>query len=177
MIDGFEAHRDEDYRKSVLYSAIAMESYAARVVDEAYQKVVGESQNHAFRVIEEAGPGFDPVFQYLRNGRNFSRFLHELPLYLWKRSLRLEDKKLYEDALKLYRTRNSVAHQGFVAITREDIHELSPSASLECQHVARRVLNWLGDPEHYPEWGTLVPMEGLAAKYDAIAHARGDAGA
>jgi len=52
----------------------------------------------------------DPIDKLLSETDNFSRLLHEIPLYLTRRSLLQENQTLYQNAMILYRTRNRLSH-------------------------------------------------------------------
>jgi hypothetical protein len=152
LLDALEAHRDQDFRKALLYAAIAVESLAAAVLEVRYtQALHTPTLRHRIATMPIAGGGFvhkDPVYEALSTGDNFSRLLHERPLYLSNESLLLEEPETFRLALQLYTTRNKIAHRGqppqdakYFAITRE--------GSRDGLAVALEVFRWFGDPGPY----------------------------
>ncbi len=147
LLDALAAHVSSDYRKAVLYAAIAMDSFARAKLDEALSTVLA-TKPASCRVIARPLAGGeesvkDPIYDLLAKTDNFARFLHELPLYLLNRSLLVEKEGLYKSAVELYGARNKLAHGS---------HLVSPpdreSASLALE-TAIDVLTWLGEPGSY----------------------------
>ena len=108
-----------DYRTSILYAAISIEAAAATLLDEEYERLIAAVPTpSAVRVIDlpQAGGAhrrIDPVYAHLtRGGGQFRTLLHELPLYIFGRSLMVQNQALYDGALRLYTTRNAIAHRG-----------------------------------------------------------------
>jgi hypothetical protein len=116
MLDALLAAVDHDFRMALLYGAIAVESLATTLAD-AYDRVLATNDKR-FRVVEVPVSGGrnarkDPIYESLGED-NFSRMLHERPLYLLDRSLLVEDAATFTKAKKLYTTRNKLAHVGEV---------------------------------------------------------------
>jgi len=151
MLDALLAAVDQDFRKALLYSAIAVESLASTTLAEAYDHVLATNDKRC-RVVEIPVSGGrnarkDPIYESLGED-NFSRMLHERPLYLLGRSLSLEDPATFTKALKLYKTRNKLAHVGEVPLSAEAF-EVSEEGARAGLQTATQVLNWLGDSGPY----------------------------
>ena len=120
LFDAIDADAVGDHRKAILYSAIAVESMAATRIDEMHELAWRDSDAGLRRVAIRTGTGDsvekDPVFDRLRKDseRNFRLLLHELPLYILRRSLLLEDDHLHRDLMTLRSTRNDLVHSGTV---------------------------------------------------------------
>jgi hypothetical protein len=118
LFDAINAAADGDYRKTILYSAIAVEVMAATRIDEMYDVARSVRPSDLRVVAMPVGAGHcakkDPIFVELRKSarRNFKFWLHELPLYISRRSLMVEKPALYEGLLKLHHTRNDLVHGG-----------------------------------------------------------------
>jgi len=117
LIDAFSAFEAHDYRQCLLYAAIAMEALAASRLEQEYSARLSGSPEPDVRIIELPQAGGttvrkDPVYDVLSTGTNFSRLLHERPLYLMGRSLLSDHPETYRHALMLYATRNKIGHRG-----------------------------------------------------------------
>lgn len=160
LLDALEAHVEHDYRRAILYSALAVETFALDDLDKAYSDVL-VNRDISHRVQEIPGPGGlkvvkDPIYDAISAGDNFARLLHERPLYLKNRSLLEEDDKLYRRALSVYGTRNKIAHKGTPPNDPKHL-PLSDSGAVEALETAIAVFRWLGDH------GPYVPYQGLVA--------------
>lgn len=159
LLDALEAHVDHDYRKSLLYSAIAMESFAQAHLEAAYARVLAKrSTEHRVRGTEIAGGKEvikDSVYDALSTGDSFSRLLHERPLYLLGRSLLIDEPENYRQALTLYATRNKIAHRGMCP-EGEKYLPSSAEGARQGLKIAIDVFRWLGDHGPYVPWDTLV---------------------
>jgi hypothetical protein len=51
LLDAIAAHRNYDFRKAILYAAIACESAAGTTVDEAYEKSILAGTDRRWRVV------------------------------------------------------------------------------------------------------------------------------
>jgi hypothetical protein len=164
FLDAISADTEGDYRKSILYSAMAVEIGAATVLDERYDSEVRQSKLAAYRtiVLPQAGGQTiqkDPIWDLLRHRSDFSSILfHEAVLYLFGRSLLVENEPLFQEVTRLRATRNKIVHLGepptmgtsqYLTIDRD-----GSAIALRC---AKAVLAWLGVAEEYklPELGFL----------------------
>jgi hypothetical protein len=116
LVDALHAYFSSDYKKAIVYAAIAMESVGATTLDREFDQALAEGGGlQRFRVIElnQAGGAVvtkDPVFSLLRESIKFKSLLHELSLYVRNRSLLVENQGLYSQALRVYKTRNDIVH-------------------------------------------------------------------
>lgn len=115
VVDAFDAYRDREFSKTILFSTIAIESMLASRYD-AIQKRKSEKKRDSKNTSSSSD---DPIYKTLKDGP-FKRLLHEVPLYLLGRSIMIEEKKLYQGLLKLYNTRNKIVHLGAPADTGND---------------------------------------------------------
>lgn len=156
LLDAIQALTERDFRRSLLYSAIAMESYASEQMEKSYQAILeGDTSPSPMRVVsipiqEGISQRKDPVYSFLaENKREFRTLLHEMPLYLLGRSLMVDDQPLYQQAHRLYKTRNKIVHSGEIA--ESDVTEYgfsSPDARAAIQ-TALDVCTWFGWEERY----------------------------
>lgn len=97
-------------------------------------------------MISECGVKKDPVFEVLQGNKWHFRFkLHEHFLYLFKRSLAIENRSLFEKVLKLYATRNKIAHEGYIKVPKNGLLNLNSDGSEEAFDIVIELFAWLGD--------------------------------
>jgi hypothetical protein len=96
LLDSISALLAHDFRRAIIYSGMAMEVAAATTLDEVQGAII------------------DPVYKFLRKQARMSQMLHEVPLYVLKRSLLSEEKEVFHEALRTYKLRNMIAHGGEV---------------------------------------------------------------
>jgi hypothetical protein len=147
LLDALNAHESGDYRQAILYAAIAMESLASSVLEQKYAEILAKSRppSHV-NILTSALPRGkvskgDPIYRLLTKTDNFARLLHEVPLYLLRRSMRSEDEGLYQSCERLYGQRNRLSHgkppkPGDLPLERH--------GSLEALKVAIRAFQWFG---------------------------------
>lgn len=116
LLDALEASFMSDDRKAILYAAISVEAMAATRVREIFDAALS-AQSADLRVVNIPQNGGsvtskDPVFDALESNakRNFKMRLHEEPLYVMRRSMRLEQQALYDELLAVHKARNELAH-------------------------------------------------------------------
>jgi hypothetical protein len=152
MMDALEARTQRDYKKAILYAAIATESALSARLDEEYEKILQAGLDCArFRVVERTLAGScvkreDPVYAAIPE--TFKTLLHERSLYVLGRSILLEDEDIYRQAVKLYKTRNLLAHGGAEAAD-QDVYSLDKRGAVGALAVAIRILEWTGDSGPY----------------------------
>ncbi len=118
LLDSIQAVLERDPRTSLLYAAIAMETAARSRLDEQYNVLLAEGDpNGSIRIInrkhvKDGTVTEDPIYEYLMRKQGFARLIHELPLYIFRKSLLVENQALYQDAKELYEVRNDFAHTG-----------------------------------------------------------------
>jgi hypothetical protein len=144
LIDAFEANVQRDFRKVVLYAAVAVEAIVGDVLDRRHQAtlIAGSPANRPW-VIEAEGKLDDPVYSRLRDARRFEQLLHERSLYVLGRSLKLDDPTLFGAAGSLYQARNEIAHSG--RRRQADQYSLSPQGASSALDCARAVFDWYGE--------------------------------
>ena len=164
MLDALNAHVDMDFRRSILYGAIAMEAFASERAQNEYEAALaGQPEKAPIRIgrytVKEGKDTKevkkDAVLQCLMQGDQFSRFLHEIPQYLLGRSLLLDAQSKYQAALRLYKTRNKIVHKGN-APEQDEFFPLTFKGSINALQAASDVLSWLGDAGPYCIWRTFV---------------------
>ncbi len=156
FLDAVRAHEAHDYRKSILYSAMAAEAAAGASLDEFYEREVRPSSAPDWRTIcLPQGEGKtirkDPVWERLRERDDFTVLLHEAPLYLHRQSLLVDNAPLYQEARILYRTRNKIVHRGEPPLSEGDKYlpiDIEGSSRALC--CARGLLRWFDVPDDYP---------------------------
>lgn len=158
ILDGIAAARS-DARKAVLYCAFAIEQMANARLDEAYARAredrIAGKKDHHWRWVQRRIGGDrvvwkDPIFEVLKRqaSRGWSALLVELPLYAWGRSLLDDDPAVYNQALKLQRVRNHLAHTGSPP-EDEDVFDLSDMGSHLAVATAERVFGWFHEVNYF----------------------------
>jgi hypothetical protein len=153
MLDALGAEEQHDYRKAILFSAIAMEVCVRRVIDDAHVQVLATRMG-AHRVIEVGVAGGarvakDPIYDLMiKAADRLARLLHEQSLYILNRSLLVENEALYREAVELYSTRNKIMHEGMPA-EGGGILSIDASGAWRAIKTATEVLAWLGDAGPY----------------------------
>jgi hypothetical protein len=157
LMDSIQALIESDYRRALLFGAIAMETYAATALEESYQSLLeADLSPNNMRLVSHQLPGGqvqrkDPIYAYLakRTRTEIRSLLHEVPLYLYGRSLLLDDEALYRRAIRLYKSRNEIVHRGEILEGPESAFAFSrPDADAGVQ-TALDVCQWFGLSEHY----------------------------
>lgn len=173
LLDAISAFSNSDYRRAILYAAMAIEIVANTKLEEAYERAIQESPTD-LRIIcfHQAGGTTikkDPIYESLSEATNFSKALHERPLYLLKKSLLVENDVLYKTALKLYKTRNKIAHHGEPPTDNGDHYfVMNYSSALEAVKCAVDIFKWFGisDPYFIPTGGFYqIDSPGNTAEY------------
>jgi hypothetical protein len=156
FLDAIAAHRSNDHRRAILYAAISAEVALGNVIDEAYNQMLAAQNDERFRAIElpqAAGTTVrkDPVYEKLRNRADFNVLLHELSLYVLRRSLLADDQRLYAEAKSLYSTRNQVVHSGGLAEGDSNPpYPLDARGAMAALKTAVGLFSWLGIRDDFP---------------------------
>jgi len=158
ILDAIQALLERDYRRTLLYAAIAMETYGSTVLEDSYSNSLNVNPPPPHLRISHftlAGGHIkkkDPVFAYLaeRSKTDFAPLLHEMPLYLSGKSLLVDNEQLYQKAKRLYKTRNRIVHRGVVPEEDTDLFSFSFSDAKIGLQTALDVCHWFGMSEHYP---------------------------
>jgi hypothetical protein len=157
LLDSVQALLDSDYRRALLFAAIAMEAHAATTLDDLYHGILEKDQPAPhMHVVSFDLPGGatrqkDPIYVSLaeRAQTDFAMLLHELPLYLFGRYILVEDQPLYQRARRLYRTRNQIVHRGEIPDRAESSFAFSVAGAQAGIETALAVCRWFGLNEHY----------------------------
>lgn len=151
FLDALYAHEKNDHRLTILQAAIAVESLARTKLDREYVRIL-DGQVHAshMNIVAFPIPGGefkkkDPIYSLLIEGDQFSRLLHEMPLYLLRRSLMNENHALFTACLQLYRTRNRLSHGKAIVSSDNSLFQLNRDGSLQALQAAIGVYNWFGE--------------------------------
>ncbi len=165
FLDAIQAFIERDYRRTILYSAIAIETLAATKLDEIYKSLLDAGDpSGTLRIVSIPRSGNttikkDPIYTALSDTDKFSYLLHEMPLYLLRRSILIENEALYQKALKLYRTRNKIVHRGELPLAGENnFFKVNESDAKEALNCAKGVIKWFSITDDYiiPERGFIV---------------------
>lgn len=158
FLDAVAAHRRQDFRQTILYSAMATEIAFGTVIDRAYERIIAGPNDGRFRVIarpQAGGPSVlkDPVYEQLR-GRSRSNFhvlIDELAVYTLCRSLLVENEGLYQRAKRLHTTRNKLAHTGVVDDNESnENYPIDEGGAMAALKTASDLFSWLGERADFP---------------------------
>jgi hypothetical protein len=157
LLDVVQSVLDLDFRRALLFSAIAMESYAANEIDNSYLALLEvEPRPDHMRVVSFELPGGrsqkkDSIYAYIaeKTRTDFRALLHEVPLYLFNKSLMLDNQALYQKALRLYKTRNQIVHRGEVLDSPEGAFEFTLTDARVGAQTALDVCTWFGMRENF----------------------------
>ena len=158
ILDAIQAFLEHDFRRTLLYSAISMETYCATALQDSYlQSLNATSPPPHLRISSFARPkghtrSKDPIFAHLaeKSKTEFALLLHEIPLYLTRRSLLLDNEHLYQRARRLYTTRNRIVHRGVVTEEDTGLFAFTVSDASIGLQTALDVCRWFGMSEPYP---------------------------
>jgi len=156
LLDAIHAYKDKDYRRSLLYTTISVETLAATKSDEAYNLITQEGDaNNILRLVsfsQKEGTLItkDPVYELLRSRSKFLELLHEIPLYIFGKSLLVDNETLYQKATKLYRTRNKIAHLGEPHAGSQTTFAMTEDDALEAIECAINIFQWFEVSAHFP---------------------------
>lgn len=156
LIDAMVSLYEGDSVKTIIYSAIAMESMLSKKLDSIYMKIKSQKKNSKYRLIDflpnnEVGVvSKDPIYDFLKKYDKFALLLHEKPLYLLGKSILLDDENLYNDALKVYTTRNKIVHMGEPDPSNANVISIDLDGARMAFNTAVKVFKWMGI-ERYKE--------------------------
>lgn len=156
LLDAISAHAAHDYRTSILYSAIALETAAAIVLDDQYENYIKVGDSPAWRVVEFQQAGGktvrkDPIWYALKERGDANALLHEGALYILQRSLLIDNEPLYQLTSRLRATRNKIVHKGEPPELDSNDQYLSIDiqGSSDALNCADQVIKWLGVGSEY----------------------------
>jgi hypothetical protein len=135
---------------------MAVEIVAATKLDEIYTSIIqSEDTKDRMRIVPVPQGSNqtiikDPIYEYLKSKTDFAQLLHERPLYLLNKSLLIDNEPLYQNARKLYRTRNKIVHRGEPSPEEETSHfslnQADARTAIEC---AIEVFKWFDEHDEY----------------------------
>lgn len=155
FLDAISAHAAHDYRKSILYSAIALESAVAMVLDEQYEIKVKPFAAIDWRMIELPIAGGkmarkDPIWELLKKREDANSLLHEGALYILGRSLLVENQDLFQLVQRLRATRNKIVHHGEPPEPHTGQYlSIDGNGSSDALNCSNEVFAWLGVGQEY----------------------------
>lgn len=122
-LDAFESYIGKDFRKSILFSAIASEILLRHQYVDNYAIILKKKfLSKQYRALKDPSKNLkEPIIEYLLEAskNKFDLLLHELPLYIFHYTFRYNKTKLYEDLKTLHYTRNFIVHHGKI-LTEEN---------------------------------------------------------
>ncbi|MCX6035846.1 MAG: hypothetical protein NTV38_12860 [Chloroflexi bacterium] len=162
--DSAEELMQSNYRASIVFAAMAVESCAGIILDREYERITKKAKSSSkhrcvtIKVNKKESIRKDPVYVALRagageGGSRFLNLLHACPLYLLGKSLQLNKPKLYQQAHSLYRTRNDLAHTGTTTEGKDGLLPVTREGAFIAIETANAVLKWFG------ERGTCIPTD------------------
>lgn len=144
IMDAKAAILSGDYRKSMLYSSIACDSLISNTLIDRYSELRSKKKLK-FEFKPDPRNSLDPVYEQLSKADNFSNKIHALSLYLLNKSLLIDNKQLYDAMLKVYSTRNKIAHLGEVPHEYETkLLKIDRHGALYAFENALQFFAWLG---------------------------------
>lgn len=151
--DGILALHEQDCTTAILYAAVAMESLARKVLKDKYEesfaavKSVGVLSISIGGDTEDEQKRKDILWKLLFDNCHFEDLLHHLPTLLMNRSLHHDDKDLYDNAITVYKTRNTIMHRGRAGETNDRWAQLGQA--IRAIKTAIRLVEWFGERGGY----------------------------
>jgi hypothetical protein len=178
FLDAVRAHSLHDYRASILYAAIALESAAALVLDKQFERVIKPFGAKEWRVISRPLAGGnvvrkDPIWDMLRKREDANSLLHEGSLYILGKSLQVDDEVLFQLVQRVRASRNKIVHEGEPPESPSNQYlSLDISGSSDALNCVDAVFQWLGIGRDYclHEYGmeelSGFPDDGIRTAHD-----------
>jgi hypothetical protein len=157
LLDAFAAYRADDDRSAILYAAISAETVFGFVIGKEYKRLKSSHDDERFRFIQLTQAGAvlvhkDPVYERLSRGSrlDFHVLIHELALYVLRRSLLVENELLYKNAKRLHSTRNKIVHSSELGDKGSgDPFPIDKIGSITALETAVALFSWLGERSDY----------------------------
>lgn len=154
VLDAISAYKRKDFRMCILNCAAALETACSKKLENIFEEIKSDEDNSDHLRILEMNKGgethyYDPIFKYLSQSNNFRTLLHELPLYLLKKSLHDDEKDLYDFADKLYNTRSKLIHNGKINPNSDKNFELTDKNAKKSIKTVVAILDWFNIKEEY----------------------------
>lgn len=144
LLSALLSKASSEYRSTILYSAIALESLLANSFEIQYSKIINSSNHKKYRLVNHNNEQIDPIYKAFMKRSDFKKLLHEVPLYLFNKSLLLEKPDLFRDAMRLYKTRNKIVHWGapFNSVNDEFL-QINEAGSKVAINTTLEVFKWM----------------------------------
>lgn len=148
LIDSLTALYSSDYKKTILYAAIAIESMMSMKIDEEHNQSLQIVSKRTIDIKANGKTGVvrkDPIFESLRHNCSFKNLLHEVALYVLEKSLLDQNEALYQKAIQLYSTRNRIVHKGGLTLQEaEKLLTVNDQGASEAYNTAVEIFHWMG---------------------------------
>lgn len=147
LLDAHKSMLENEYNQVILFSVIAIESLLAHKYSDSYEfEKSRKIKRKDLRLIKNHDETYnDPILKSLLNGTDFKKLLHEIPLYLYKKSILCDNQSLYNNLLKLYTTRNKIVHWGGpLEIDNSKMFDVNEESAKIAIKSANEVFNWIG---------------------------------
>ena len=147
LLDAKEGMISNDYRKTIMYCTIAVESALRYELEKNHNLNINTDLGRRYIIVNyNTAKGIhtkDEIYHMLKKKNSFDTLLHEMPLYVMNRSVKLEDKELYDSLKILYSTRNKLVHEGKVPVDKNYL-TINVTGAILAYRFAIRAFNWLG---------------------------------
>lgn len=89
----------------------------------------------------------DPIFNHLIKANSLKIKLHECSLYVMNKSIMQSDKTLYDKILKLFQSRNKIAHKGEITLKDTDVFFADRKGTREAIQTANNAFKWFNQSD------------------------------
>ncbi|MBK7583336.1 MAG: hypothetical protein IPI67_24485 [Myxococcales bacterium] len=151
LVDAISALEYSDFRRAIIFSAIAAEAAASASVERLHAQALAEDPP-PFHYVEAIAGGvrkrIDPIFNLIwseARGNYLRRALHEARLHIRKPSLLVENEALYQALRRVATTRNDLVHRG-IPEQGEARVTVDKAGAVQAISAAHELLQWLGVP-------------------------------
>lgn len=146
MLDSIEALLSQDYRKAILYACMACESNVSYKLLDKYLGLKKRKKLKYSFTNAKSGDIDDPVYKELNKSDKFSNKIHEQSLYILNKSLLVENEKLYQGMINMYKTRNKIVHEGEVKNYHDkNLLSIDEKGAEKAIEYSIGFFNWLGE--------------------------------
>lgn len=148
FLDALRAHQGQDWKTALLLSALATEIGVGEALEEMLAARLKLIPRPPGVVITPVSGGdhqvSDPVYNALSERMSFRQSLHERPLYLAGKSLMLSEKSTFDSIVRLYTTRNKIAHLGAPSDSDTKTFPLTREGACTAIEASSRCLTFFG---------------------------------
>lgn len=146
LIDAADAVLNDDFRRAIIYSAIAAESVSKFGADESESHATRTRTNDPALRFAEMKPGGnwkDSVVERLRKNEKFLDLISVVSLYLRGKSLPADQPETYRRASALYKTRSKLVHEAIAPVAGEFL-AINRAGAYTALSTAIDVFEWWG---------------------------------